>query len=93
MNNPKILLKVTLLSCILFLILTVGDFAMMHDIRSDYVSQSVFKHLKVTLPDLPEWTNTTGEWKHLYWSHFLKLFFSGLGIVALSWYTKKATQA
>ncbi len=93
MSNPSILIKVALLSCFLFLVLTIGDFAMMHDIHYSYVSQSAFDHIDITLPtSLPEWTNTTGEWNSLYWSHFLKLLVSGLVLVSLSRYARTITQ-
>ena len=93
MSNPSVLIKVALLSCFLFIVLTVGDFAMMNDIHYSYVSQSAFKDLGITLQGtLPKWTNTKGEWNSLYWSHVLKLLVSGLVLVSLSRYARTITQ-
>jgi hypothetical protein len=45
------------------LVLTVGDFLALHDIRQDYVSAEVLRTLELDLAGaLPYWTGTTGEW-------------------------------
>jgi hypothetical protein len=48
---------------ILLVLCTVDDFLSLHDIRADYVSQSVLDYLHVeTSQALPPWTETRLEW-------------------------------
>ena len=63
MKNLHVLVVITIVSCTVVFILTLGDFLALHDISRDYVSQGVFEYLDMPPPqDLPEWTGTSGEW-------------------------------
>lgn len=59
----KVLVRLTLIFSVLTFGLTVLDFLALHDIRHEYVSQNILRHLGVTLSkELPAWTSTGGEW-------------------------------
>ncbi|MFG1690894.1 hypothetical protein ACGF5M_01855 [Gemmatimonadota bacterium] len=63
MKNLHVLVVITIVSCTVVFILTLGDFLALHDIQRDYVSQGVFGYLETPLPEnLPAWTGTPGEW-------------------------------
>ena len=75
MKQLKILTGIALIFCILVFLLTILDYLALHDIYTDYVSPEDFGYLGITLPDLPKWTNTTGEWTAVGVSYFARFIF------------------
>ena len=70
--------------------LTVLDFAALHDIKKDYVSEYVLNYLKISLSeDLPHWTSTEGEWNIVSLSLYLRLVFFILNIGLLVYFYRK----
>jgi hypothetical protein len=64
MNKIRLLCIVTWIAGLLVLMITLMSILALTDISRDYVSQSVFEVLDVTLPSaLPDWTDTRGEWQ------------------------------
>ncbi len=89
-KNLKNITISTLILCIFVFILTLLDFAALHDINKDYVSHSILEYLKVDLSkDLPDWTETKGEWQVVIISLFSRFLFFILNIVALIYLYKK----
>jgi hypothetical protein len=69
--------------CIALILLTVFDFASLHDIKRDYISRSVVGYLDIqTTNELPEWTITPGEWQIVTISLCLRsLFFIMIAVI------------
>ncbi len=64
MKKLKSITILTILFCIVVFILTLLDFASLHDIKNEYISKGILKHLDITLSnDPPYWTTTEGEWQ------------------------------
>ena len=90
MKNLKTITLITLIFCVIVFILTILDFAALHDIKQDYVSKNILDYLNITLlKDLPDWTSTTGEWQIVTISFYLRLFFFILNIFVLVYYIRK----
>ena len=90
MKNLKTITLITLLSCVLVFILTILDFAALHDIKQDYVSRYILNYLKINLSnDLPDWTSTEGEWHVVSLSLYLRFLFLILNTTVLVYYFKK----
>ena len=84
MKNPKNILMLVLGLSLIVLLLTLGDFMALHDIKREYVSLSILKYLNIDIADnLPEWTSTKGEWGLVQVIFFLKFFFMSFNVVAL----------
>jgi hypothetical protein len=66
------------------------DFAALHDIGNDYVSQKILTYLKITTSkNLPDWTKTAGEWFVVTVSLLLRVIFLILNTFVLYYYYKK----
>ena len=56
--------------------MTISDYLALHDIKNDYVSTRNFDNLGITISgDLPEWTNTRGEWQIVRISFLFRFIF------------------
>lgn len=53
MVNLKQIFSILTLLCVVMLSLAVLDFTALHDIRKEYVSQDILKHLDITLSKNP----------------------------------------
>ena len=70
--------------------LTLLDFAALHDIKKNYVSKSILDYLKIdTSQKLPEWTDTKGEWQVVSFSLFSRVSFYILNIIFLIYLYRK----
>lgn len=83
MKRLQILTSITLFIGIGVFLLTILDFFALHDIYKDYVSREVFSYLNVTLPDLPNWTSTAGEWTTVGVSYGARFVFLILNMYVL----------
>jgi membrane protease YdiL (CAAX protease family) len=64
MKKLKWITMLAILFCIFVFILTILDFAALHDINREYISKAILKYLNITLSsDPPYWTATKGEWQ------------------------------
>jgi hypothetical protein len=85
MNKTQLLVSVTLGLSIVVFILTIGDFLALHDISKDYVSKFILDYLQIELSqELPEWTDTRGEWRSVTISFVSRFAFLILNFVTLS---------
>lgn len=90
MKNLKIFSLIILLFCVIVFILTIMDFAALHDIRQDYVSQYILDYLEVTpSEELPDWTSTSGEWDLVAISLYLRFIFLIVNIAFLVYFYRK----
>ena len=90
MKNLKIIIMVTLILCGFVFGLTVFDFAALHDINKDYVSQYILDYLKIdTSQKLPDWTATKGEWQVVPFSLYSRFLFFILNIIVLIYFYRK----
>jgi hypothetical protein len=90
MKNLKTITLITLLFCVIVFILTILDFAVLHDIRQDYISHYILNYLKITISkDLPDWTSTEGEWQLVSLSLYLRFLFFFLNISVLVYFYRK----
>jgi hypothetical protein len=81
---------VTFLFCLLVFILTILDFAALHDIKKDYVSKHILDYLEISpSKDLPDWTATKGEWSIVSVSLYLRFLFFILNIALLVCFYRK----
>ena len=69
---------------LIMILLVVGDYLALHDIRSDYVSSGVLENF----PDfdsgnIPDWAATRMEWIFVWISLFLKIIILPVILVAL----------
>jgi hypothetical protein len=90
LKNLRRITFITIAFGLLVFLLTILDFAALHDIRQDYVSRYILNYLKIQLPDdLPSWTSTAGEWHLVAWSLYLRFLFLILNLIVLiSFYRK-----
>ena len=66
------------------------DFLALHDIRQDYVSKGIIDYLGLTISgEIPDWTETTGEWQLVGISFVSRFLFFIFMIVLLLSYMKK----
>ena len=90
MKNIKPITVITLLFCVVVSILTILDFAALHDIKQDYVSKNILIYLNIRLSEeLPQWTSTTGEWQIVTISIYLRFLFFILNLAVLAHYIRK----
>jgi hypothetical protein len=75
MKSHKIAAMMIVL-CAIGLLLTIGDFLALHDIKNEYVSTRILESLDITLSDnLPVWTSTQGEWRVVRISYLFRFAF------------------
>ncbi|MCA9735600.1 hypothetical protein KC799_25915 [candidate division KSB1 bacterium] len=80
---------VMLIACIFVLFFTLLDFAALHDIFYDYISQRALDYLHITTSELlPEWTQTIGEWQIVTVGLFLRFIFLILNSILLFFHIK-----
>jgi len=73
MKKMDTFLKIAIILSIVVFICTIDDFLALHDIKKDYVSQSVLQYLEVeTSEALPDWTNTRLEWASITVSYMIR---------------------
>lgn len=85
--NIKTVTLLTILFSVLIFLFTLLDFASLHDIGNDYVSQKILTYLKITpSKNLPTWTKTEGEWLAVYISLSLRFIFIILNTYVLYYY-------
>ncbi|GEM_PF-1015641 len=90
MKNTRTIVFITILLCAAVLLLTILDFAALHDIKHDYVSSFMLNHLKTKLSDdLPEWTEARGEWRLVSLSLYLRFLFLVLNMFVLVRFFRK----
>ena len=76
MKKMDTFLKIAIILSIVVFICTIDDFLSLHDIKKDYVSQSVLQYLEVeTSKALPDWTNTRLEWSSITVSYLIRFLF------------------
>ena len=93
MKKMHMMFILIILSTLLLGVLSVVDFAALHDIRKDYVSQEVFKTLGIDLPEgLPSWTDTALEWAAVEASCAIRLVMILLNVVFLLILRKEVRQ-
>jgi hypothetical protein len=84
MRKEKKIVMIIVALCVIGFLLTLCDFLALHDIKKEYVSTRILERLNITLSeDLPEWTETKGEWRVVKISYFFRLFFFILCAVLL----------
>ena len=89
MKRPRIFLFITFVCCIIVILFTVLDFLCLHDIRRDYVSSYILEDQGVGQgTELPEWTETKGEWRILTLSYSLRVLFLIMIMILLLHYIK-----
>ena len=92
MKKLKSVTMLTILFCILVFILTLLDFAALHDIKNEYISKSILKYLNITLSsDPPYWTATEGEWQLVTFSLISRFLFLIFNIIVLFYLYRKHT--
>ena len=92
MKKLKNITLITILLCLVVFILTILDFAALHDIKHDYVSRHILNYFKIDLSgDLPDWTSTKGEWHIVSLSLYLRFIFFILNTAVLIYYLKRLT--
>lgn len=85
MKKIVFLAAFTLAATLAVLVLTLGDFLALTDIRHEYVSTSILERLDVGLTaELPDWTATTGEWAMVQISYLARFAFLVLNLVTLT---------
>jgi hypothetical protein len=90
LKNLRTMTLITIVFGLLVFLLTIFDFAALHDIRQDYVSRYILNYLKIELPnDLPSWTSTAGEWHLVAWSLYLRFLFFILNLIVLIYFYRK----
>lgn len=85
----KITMKqMTIASLVVTCLLAVcafDDLLSLHDIKADYVSVSVFRHLEMPIPEgLPPWTATPLEWASVTISYILRSLLIAANLVIVS---------
>ena len=80
----KIMTIFTIWFCLFVFVLTLLDFAALHDIKNEYISKSILKYLDITLSsDPPYWTATEGEWQLVILSLISRFLFLIINITVL----------
>ena len=91
MTKPNKMGNILIVLCVIGILLTIGDYLALHDIKNDYVSTRNFDNLGITISgDLPEWTNTRGEWQIVRISFLFRfIFFIFCAIVLYELFNKE----
>ena len=90
MTTLRTITLIAIIFGLLVMVLTILDFAALHDIRQDYVSPHVLEHLEIDIAgDLPHWTATQGEWQAVSLSFLLRSIFLVLNIMVLAYIYRK----
>ena len=90
MKNLHTITKFAILFCVVVLLMTIMDFLALHDIRQDYLSKEIIDYLDLTISgEIPDWTETTGEWQLVGISFVSRFFFFIFIIILLLNYMKK----
>jgi hypothetical protein len=85
MKRIYILAGFALAASLFVLVLTLGDFLALHDIRREYVSEEILNSLGVSLSaELPTWTATSGEWAMVELSYLTRFAFLIFNLITLS---------
>ncbi len=72
------------LSLILVLLL-IGDYLALHDIRQDYVSSDVLEAVRTDISnEIPQWASTKLEWTFVRVSLVLKMIIAPIIVIALA---------
>jgi len=70
---------------LIMILLLIGDFLALHDIRQDYVSSEVIEAVHADSAGyLPEWASTKLEWTFVRVSLLLKIIISPIIVLALA---------
>ena len=84
MKTTSALTKISLGLIIVLLLCLFLDFLALHDIRNDYVSNSVIDRFSPnTLSVLPVWSGTMGEWAIVQTSFLIKLIVVVITLIVL----------
>jgi hypothetical protein len=84
MKTTLALTKILLGLIMVLLMCLFLDFLALHDIRNDYVSNSVIDRFSPsTLSVLPEWSGTLGEWAIVQTSFLIKLIIAVITLIVL----------
>jgi len=84
MKTTSALTKILLGLIMVLLTCLFLDFLALHDIRNDYVSNSVIDRFSPsTLSVLPEWSGTLGEWAIVQTSFLIKLIVAVITMIVL----------
>ncbi len=90
MKNFKLSFTIILIFGIIVLILSIGDFLSLQDIKQDYVSHEVLNSQNMDLSkELPNWTSTKSEWSFVIISFWTRLVFLVLFSVVIFSFIKK----
>ena len=75
---------------LIMILLLIGDYLALHDIRQDYVSSDVLDTVQTDISnEIPEWASTKLEWTFVKISLLLKLIITPVIIIALAKTVKK----
>lgn len=75
----------SLVLSIILILLLIGDYLALHDIRQDYVSSKVLDAVETDISnEIPEWASTKLEWTFVRVSLVLKMIIAPVIIIALS---------
>lgn len=89
MKTTSTLTKILMVLIFVLLMCLILDFLALHDIRNDYVSNSVIDRFSPnTLSVLPEWSRTMGEWAIVQTSFLIKLVVAVITMIVL-WTLKR----
>jgi len=84
MKTTSALTKILMALIMVLLICLFLDFLAFHDIRNDYVSNSVIdRFYPNSLSVLPSWSSTTGEWAIVQMSFLIKLIVAVITMIVL----------
>ncbi len=83
--SKQSLLTLLFIFCFLFLGLLLLDLLALNDIHNDYVSTSVLEGIKANniISQLPDWSDTKGEWLVIQISMLAKLLLAIVNIFIL----------
>ena len=89
-KHIRVITIFTFIFSIIMLLFCFFDFAALHDIGNDYISQKILTYLDITTSkSLPEWTKTKGEWLIVSISLIIRIVFLLLNTFLLYIYYKK----
>jgi hypothetical protein len=84
MKTTSTLTKILMVLIFVLLMCLILDFLALHDIRNDYVSNSVIdRFYPNSLSVLPSWSGTTGEWAIVQMSFLIKLIVAVITMIVL----------
>ena len=70
---------------LIMILLLIGDYLALHDIRQDYVSSDVLDTVQTDISnEIPEWASTKLEWTFVKVSLVLKMIIAPIIVIALS---------